>query len=52
MKADDENTLGPTEVAGKPVDPLIGWCLTYPFNMSSHPVANVPTGLDDGGLPV
>lgn len=34
------------------MDPLIGWCLTYPFNMSSHPVANVPAGLDDDGLPV
>lgn len=50
--ATDGNTLGPTEVAGERVNPLIGWCLTYPFNMSGHPVANVPAGLDDAGLPV
>jgi amidase/aspartyl-tRNA(Asn)/glutamyl-tRNA(Gln) amidotransferase subunit A len=50
--ADDGNTLGPSEVDGEPVNPLIGWCLTYPFNMSGHPAANVPAGLDDEGLPV
>jgi amidase/aspartyl-tRNA(Asn)/glutamyl-tRNA(Gln) amidotransferase subunit A len=50
--AADGNTLGPTEVEGEAVNPLIGWCLTYPFNMSGHPVVNVPAGLDDGGLPV
>jgi len=50
--ADDGDTVGPTEVAGEPVDPLIGWCLTYPFNMTGHPAANVPAGFTDGGLPV
>ena len=50
--AEDGNTLGPGEVDGEAVNPLIGWCLTYPFNMSGHPVASVPAGLDDGGLPV
>jgi amidase/aspartyl-tRNA(Asn)/glutamyl-tRNA(Gln) amidotransferase subunit A len=50
--AEDGNTLGPTEVAGESVNPLIGWCLTYPFNMSGHPVANVPAGLDEAGMPV
>lgn len=49
--ATDGNTLGPTEIAGVDVNPLIGWCLTYPFNMSGHPVANVPAGLDGDGLP-
>lgn len=50
--ADDGTTVGPTEVNGESVNPLIGWCLTYPFNLTGHPVANVPAGLDAEGLPV
>ena len=49
---DDGNTVGPTEIDGEPVDPLVGWCLTYPFNMTGHPSASIPAGLDDDGLPV
>jgi len=49
---DDGNTLGPSEVDGEPVDPAVGWCLTYPFNMTGHPAASLPAGLDDEGLPV
>lgn len=47
-----ENTVGPTEVDGEPVDPLVGWCLTYPFNMTGHPAASVPAGLTSDGFPV
>lgn len=50
--ADDGTTVGPTEVNGEAVNPLIGWCLTYPFNLTGHPVASVPAGLDTDGLPV
>ncbi len=50
--APDGGTLGPREVDREPVDPTIGWALTYPFNLTGHPVASVPAGLTDQGLPV
>jgi amidase len=39
-------------VAGEEVDPLIGWCLTYPINYSGNPAASIPVGLSKNGLPV
>jgi amidase/aspartyl-tRNA(Asn)/glutamyl-tRNA(Gln) amidotransferase subunit A len=50
--ADDGNTLGPSEVNGEEVDPLLGWCLTYPINFTGHPAASIPAGFTDDGLPV
>jgi amidase/aspartyl-tRNA(Asn)/glutamyl-tRNA(Gln) amidotransferase subunit A len=50
--ADDGNTVGPSQVSGESVDPLIGWCLTYPVNFSGHPAASIPAGLRASGLPV
>lgn len=50
--ADDGNTLGPGDVNGVEVDPLIGWCLTYPINFSGHPAASIPAGLAEGRLPI
>ena len=50
--AKDGNTVGPSEIQGRRVDPLLGWCLTYPFNFTGHPVASIPAGLSAGGLPV
>jgi amidase/aspartyl-tRNA(Asn)/glutamyl-tRNA(Gln) amidotransferase subunit A len=45
-------TVGPTQIEGETVDPLIGWCMTYPINYSGHPAASVPAGLAEGNLPV
>lgn len=50
--ADDGNTVGPSEIDGVAVDPLIGWCPTYLFNFTGHPAASIPAGLTDDGLPV
>ena len=50
--ATDGNTIGPSEINGEQIDPLIGWCLTFPMNYSGHPAASVPAGFTDDGLPV
>jgi amidase len=50
--ASDGNTVGPSQVAGEAIDPLIGWCLTYPFNFTGHPVASAPAALSPDGLPI
>ena len=35
-----------------PVDPMIGWAMTYPFNvMSRCPMISVPSGRASNGVP-
>jgi amidase len=48
----DGNTLGPSEINGMVVDPLIGWSPAYLFNLTGHPAASLPAGLSPDGLPV
>ena len=50
--AADGNTIGPTEINGDRVDPLIGWCMTFPINFTGHPAISVPAGLTGEGFPV
>jgi len=39
-------------VNGEEVDPLLGWCPTYPFNFTGHPAASVPAGFTYERLPI
>lgn len=50
--AKDGSTVGPSEVNGQEVDPLLGWCLTYLTNFTGHPSASVPAGFTKDGLPI
>lgn len=48
----DGNTLGPSEIEGVAVDPLIGWSPAYLINFTGHPAASLPAGLSLDGLPI
>lgn len=42
----------PTHINGRSINKLLGWFLTYPFNMTGIPAASIPCGMDSDGLPI
>jgi len=47
-----EKGIGPSEINGVKVDPLIGFAETFLVNFIGNPAASVPAGLVEGKLPV
>ena len=50
--AKDGNSIGPSEINGVSIEPMLGWVLTYFLNFSGHPAASIPAGLSIDNLPV
>jgi len=52
VPADLDPVAGEVRINGVAVDPVLGWVMTYPFNMLSRcPVMSVPSGFDRSGVP-
>ena len=52
VKADHDPLRDEVRINGVAVEPMIGWCMTYPFNMLSRcPVMSVPSGFAESGVP-
>ena len=47
-----EKDAQPTEIEGEEIDPLHGWALTWPFDVTGNPAASVPVGFTPDGMPV
>jgi Asp-tRNA(Asn)/Glu-tRNA(Gln) amidotransferase A subunit family amidase len=45
-------SFGPDRIGDQSINPTIGWSLTYLFNLTGHPIASVPVGFTQQGLPV
>jgi len=46
------NKWGPKEINGKKINPMHGWFLTYPINLTGHPTSSVPVGFSSDNLPI
>jgi Asp-tRNA(Asn)/Glu-tRNA(Gln) amidotransferase A subunit family amidase len=52
IAADHRNDDPDFRINGKRIDAYVQWAMTYPFNLVSQcPVASVPTGFADSGVP-
>ncbi len=52
VKADHNPPADTLRINGVEVEPSLGWCMTYPFNvMSRCPVMSVPSGFAENGVP-
>ena len=52
VPADFDSTKEELTINGVKVDPMLGWVMTYPFNITSRcPVLTVPSGLDRNNVP-
>jgi amidase len=52
IPADHDPAASEVRINGVAVDPLLGWVMTYPFNMLSRcPVMSVPSGRARNGVP-
>lgn len=52
IKAEHRNDDPSFAINGRPVDALLNWALTYPFNLLSQcPVFSVPSGFSSSGVP-
>ena len=52
VRAEHDPSSDKITVNGRDVDPMLGWVMTYPFNILSRcPVLSVPSGLSKDGIP-
>ena len=52
VAADFDQSRDALAINGKPVDPVLGWFMTVPFNMMSRcPVISIPSGRSAAGVP-
>ncbi len=50
--AEHEPSRDTLVIDGREVDPVLGWCMTYPFNILARcPVISVPSGVSRDGVP-
>ncbi len=52
VAATHEPSRDSVHIDGREVDPVLGWCMTYPFNILARcPVISVPSGFSRDGVP-